>query len=222
MSWITFQVTIVIFLTHFCQVTDESIAGFFALFDAGSAMVTRKLLTPYRNVRYHLKEWSANPPVNKEELFNLRHAMKRVRAEIGNGLLKGRFRVLREGIEAASIAEANLITQACGHVHNFIQHRHGNRESVVDLLAQIRMQERLAPIDESGTANFNHVMEPTDANTWRDQLATECWQQYQQNQHQRAQNDLVQGQVVPQRLLDEFYAAVELNGRRPSRPEYFR
>ncbi len=39
----------------------------------------RYCLTPYRGVRYHLKEWGrANErPQNKEELFNLRHSSRR-------------------------------------------------------------------------------------------------------------------------------------------------
>jgi hypothetical protein len=42
--------------------------------DAGYSLSTR-VLTPYRGVRYHLKEWSKgrDKPMNCQELFNLRH-----------------------------------------------------------------------------------------------------------------------------------------------------
>ena len=32
------------------------------------------ILSPYRSVRYHLKEFSDRPPENAQELFNLRHS----------------------------------------------------------------------------------------------------------------------------------------------------
>ena len=46
--------------------------GWYYLADAGYAL-TRSTLTPYRGVRYHLREWQRqeNRPQNKEELFNL-------------------------------------------------------------------------------------------------------------------------------------------------------
>ncbi|KAH7672088.1 hypothetical protein IHE45_09G030500 [Dioscorea alata] len=37
-------------------------------------MLRSGLITPYRGERYHLKEYSRNPPRNPRELFNLRHA----------------------------------------------------------------------------------------------------------------------------------------------------
>ncbi|KAF0775950.1 hypothetical protein AaE_000350 [Aphanomyces astaci] len=46
--------------------------------DAGYELKTN-LMTPYRGVRYHLREWSASNqrPQNAKELFNLRHAQQR-------------------------------------------------------------------------------------------------------------------------------------------------
>ncbi|CAI0385738.1 unnamed protein product, partial [Linum tenue] len=40
----------------------------------GGLMLRASLLTPYRRVRYHLKEYSRNGPKNDKELFNHRHA----------------------------------------------------------------------------------------------------------------------------------------------------
>ena len=48
----------------------------FLLGDAGFSL-SKFVLTPYRGIRYHLKEFAADAggrPLNKEELFNLRHA----------------------------------------------------------------------------------------------------------------------------------------------------
>ena len=50
-------------------------------------------LTPYRGVRYHLKEQAAAnlQPANKEELFNLRHSSLRNAIERIFGVYKRRF-----------------------------------------------------------------------------------------------------------------------------------
>jgi hypothetical protein len=60
---------------------DNGLAVFaskYYLGDAGYGL-SKYLLTPYRGVRYHLKEWANTNqrPQNKEELFNLRHASLR-------------------------------------------------------------------------------------------------------------------------------------------------
>ena len=39
------------------------------------------ILSPYRSVRYHLKEFSDRPPENVQELFNLRHSSLRTTIE---------------------------------------------------------------------------------------------------------------------------------------------
>ena len=52
------------------------------------------ILSPYRSVQYHLKEFSDRPPENTQELFNLQHSSLRTTIERGFGVLKKRFRVL--------------------------------------------------------------------------------------------------------------------------------
>ena len=62
----------------------------YLLGDAGYGL-SRHILTPYRGVRYHLKEFGANAqgrPRNKEELFNLRHSSTRNQIERAFGVLK--------------------------------------------------------------------------------------------------------------------------------------
>ena len=58
-------------------------------------MLTNGLITPYRGVRYHLKEYSrTNPPQNYKELFNLRHAsLRNVMIERAFGVLKKDFKL---------------------------------------------------------------------------------------------------------------------------------
>ena len=67
--------------------------GKYYLGDAGYGN-KNEILSPYRSVRYHLKEFSDRPPENAQELFNLRHSSLRTTIERGFGVLKKRFRVL--------------------------------------------------------------------------------------------------------------------------------
>ncbi|KAF4030639.1 DDE superfamily endonuclease [Phytophthora infestans] len=69
---------------------------FYVLADAGYGL-SKKVLTPYRGVRYHLKEWSkaSGRPKNGKELFNLRHSKARNVVERVIGVLKRRFKILR-------------------------------------------------------------------------------------------------------------------------------
>ena len=71
------------------------IPGKYYLADAGYAL-RPWLLTPYRGVRYHLKEWLAGNrrPQSKEELFNLRHASLRNVVERTIGIAKKKFPLL--------------------------------------------------------------------------------------------------------------------------------
>ena len=52
------------------------------------------ILSLYRSVRYHLREFSDRPPENERELFNLRHLSLRTTIERGFGVLKKLFWVL--------------------------------------------------------------------------------------------------------------------------------
>ncbi|XP_030458817.2 uncharacterized protein LOC115679372 [Syzygium oleosum] len=67
--------------------------GKYYLADAGYG-IQNGILSPYRGVRYHLKEFSDHPPENEKELFNLRHSSLRTTVERAFGVLKKRFRVL--------------------------------------------------------------------------------------------------------------------------------
>ncbi|KAH1046439.1 hypothetical protein J1N35_037223 [Gossypium stocksii] len=67
--------------------------GKYYLADAGYG-IRNRYITPYRGVRYHLKEFSAQGPENAKELFNLRHSSLRITIERVFGILKKRFRVL--------------------------------------------------------------------------------------------------------------------------------
>ncbi|KAK4383716.1 hypothetical protein Sango_2749900 [Sesamum angolense] len=79
-------------------------------------------LTPYRGVRYHLREWdrTAGGPRNKEELFNLKHSSARNVIERTFGLLKVRWGILH-GPSFYPIDVQSKIIIACCLLHNFIR-----------------------------------------------------------------------------------------------------
>eukprot|EP00186_Timspurckia_oligopyrenoides_P004376 CAMPEP_0182451530 /NCGR_PEP_ID=MMETSP1172-20130603/43771_1 /TAXON_ID=708627 /ORGANISM="Timspurckia oligopyrenoides, Strain CCMP3278" /LENGTH=332 /DNA_ID=CAMNT_0024649313 /DNA_START=216 /DNA_END=1214 /DNA_ORIENTATION=+ len=66
------------------------------LADAGYSL-SKNTMTPYRGVRYHLKEWrrGIGRPQNMKELFNFRHSSLRNVIERTFGVLKNRFPILK-------------------------------------------------------------------------------------------------------------------------------
>jgi len=84
-------------------------------------MLKQGLLTPYRGVRYHLKEYSSRGPQNPRELFNLRHSSLRNVIERTFGVLKKRFPIIASGTEPHYSFEAMIdIVLACCILHNFL------------------------------------------------------------------------------------------------------
>ncbi|KAL0292201.1 UNVERIFIED_CONTAM: hypothetical protein Sangu_3256100 [Sesamum angustifolium] len=59
-------------------------------------------LSPYRGVRYHLKEWESgnNTPQNHQEFFNMKHASARNVIERTFGLLKARWAILKDPLRS--------------------------------------------------------------------------------------------------------------------------
>ena len=80
------------------------------------------ILTPFRNVKYHLKEQlgSKDPPGTPEELWNLRHASLRNEIERIFGVVKMRFPILNTGRKFPLATQFRLIHALCA-LHNFIR-----------------------------------------------------------------------------------------------------
>ncbi|KAK0585865.1 hypothetical protein LWI29_035260 [Acer saccharum] len=84
-------------------------------------MLRSGLITPYRGVRYHLKEYSTHAPENYQELFNLRHASLRNVIERAFGVLKKRFPIISTGTESHfSVGTLTKIVLACCILHNYL------------------------------------------------------------------------------------------------------
>ncbi|XP_039133188.1 uncharacterized protein LOC120270230 [Dioscorea cayenensis subsp. rotundata] len=88
------------------------------LVDAGYAM-RPGFISPYRGVRYHLKEFDSRTPTNHKELFNLCHSSARTTIERAFGSLKGRFKGLSSRPFFPFKTQAELVLAAY-ILHNYI------------------------------------------------------------------------------------------------------
>ena len=106
--------------------------GKFYLGDAGYAL-RLWCITPYRGVRYHLKEWAAGNarPQNYEELFNLRHASLRNVIERAFGILKKRFPILVY-MTSYPVEIQIMLVKSCFAIHIFIR-LNRDYEDVLDI-----------------------------------------------------------------------------------------
>jgi DDE superfamily endonuclease len=97
-------------------------AGKYYLADTGyKSKDSQDLLTPYLEVRYHIKEQARAScrPETPEELFNLRHAQLRNVVERTFGVLKKRFRILNSIPVGYSLRTQVRIVYALTALHNF-------------------------------------------------------------------------------------------------------
>ena len=77
--------------------------------------------TPYRGKRYHLKEYSRNPPRYPWELFNLRHALLWNAVERAFGVLQKCFPIIGSSTEPHYCLKAlKEIIFACCISHNYL------------------------------------------------------------------------------------------------------
>lgn len=134
------------------------------------------LLVPYRGVRYHLREFAValnSRPSNYKELFNLRHSQLRNVIERAFGVLKKRFRIIKENNDYSTRTQAMLMT-AVSALHNFIMTFDPNdaEEDIEeeDLQPGARDEQNGDGIDEE---------EDQASDVLRDEIAHAMWEQYQ-------------------------------------------
>lgn len=147
--------------------------GRYYLADAGYAL-TKYFLTPYRGVRYHLKEWATGNrrPQNYKELYNLRHSSLRNAVERAFGILKKRFEILVAMPSYPPEVQVKLI-KSCFMIHNFIRRNQGF-EDIFDEWEDNEIQD---PIDNR--ENFHNIHNDIQANNLREQIALAMWNSYQ-------------------------------------------
>ncbi|KAL8532204.1 hypothetical protein ACS0TY_008704 [Phlomoides rotata] len=133
-------------------------------------------LSPYRGVRYHLKEWDdARQPQNFQEYFNLKHAKARNCIERSFGILKARWGILRSN-SFYPIKTQNRFILGCCLLHNFIR-----THMAVDPYED-DVPETFSDLDEGTEANdgFIDQIETSHAWTsWRDNLAMQMFADYE-------------------------------------------
>ncbi|XP_042051418.1 putative nuclease HARBI1 [Salvia splendens] len=132
-------------------------------------------MTPYKGVRYHLKEWGPGrqAPQNPEELFNLRHTKARNVIERSFAVLKMRWGILRSASFYPIEVQTGLII-ACFLLHNYIR-----GEMVVDPIeAELSNEANDEEEIEADTANSEHISSVEPSTAWtkkRDDLARAMW-----------------------------------------------
>ncbi|XP_031482750.1 uncharacterized protein LOC116252544 [Nymphaea colorata] len=99
------------------------------------------LITPFRVVRYHLKEYSKRCPQNEKELFNLRHPSLQNVIERSFGVLKKRFPVIASSTEPVySCKTQSDIILACCILHNFCMGVDPDASIIEDVDAELMNQ----------------------------------------------------------------------------------
>jgi hypothetical protein len=165
--------------------------GSFWLGDGGFGLRAMEMLSPYRGVRYHLKEWSNVPglrPQNYKELFNYRHAQLRNVIERVNGIWKRRFRVFAKKLEF-ELETVNMLVYVTVCLHNLIcMEDRDNLYEDVDADAFVAYEDD----DEDMREQYEEMKEEVQsepenltAKVWRDNIAKKLWAQYKQHQRRK-------------------------------------
>ena len=96
----------------------------FYVADAGFGVRTG-IVIPFPYVRYHLQDWrdTQNPPETEKELYNLRHAGIRVVVEQAFGIVKRKWKIIRNApVEYSMIRQIQIVYAVTG-LHNFLLQR---------------------------------------------------------------------------------------------------
>jgi hypothetical protein len=151
----------------------------YLLGDAGFANCDA-CLTPYRGVRYHLKEWTKvinKRPQNKEELFNLRHAKLRNVVERIFGVMKARFKILTHPRAFKLTAQAQIVAALCA-LHNILLSFKDEEELGVQSNQEEEEEEEEEIVQEI-QGYIITSQESKRAAAKRDEIATAMWIEYQ-------------------------------------------
>ncbi|KAG6486803.1 hypothetical protein ZIOFF_055383 [Zingiber officinale] len=150
--------------------------GKYYLVDSGF-MLKRGLITPYRGIRYHLKEYSRCGPTNAKELFNLRHASLRNAIERAFGVLKKRFPIIASGTEPHY--EINIRTDiilACCILHNFLMGVDPDERLISEVDHELSVN-----YDNEVSCNERQDDDWSQGNMIRDNIANVMWSDYNNN-----------------------------------------
>lgn len=150
--------------------------------DGGYSKKHRMVLVPYQKTRYHLREIqdARQRPETKEELFNLRHAVMRNVIERLIGVMKKRWRVLRDGPEIGfTPAIQSLFVYALAAVHNFALEHGQTVEEDEEFLGTGGDTDNPGDEDEDDTGVQGGALANNTMVTFRDRIAEQMWEDYQ-------------------------------------------
>ncbi|XP_017441285.2 protein ANTAGONIST OF LIKE HETEROCHROMATIN PROTEIN 1-like [Vigna angularis] len=148
--------------------------GKYYLGDAGF-MLKSTVMTPYRGVRYHLKEFTRRGPQNARELFNHRHSSLRNVIERTFGVLKKRFPIIPSGTEPHYGLETMTdIILCCCILHNFIRGVDNDDPLINEVDNELNEREE-HNVSSSQVREDDYRL----GSTIRDAIADEMWQDYQ-------------------------------------------
>ncbi|GFP91248.1 putative nuclease harbi1 [Phtheirospermum japonicum] len=147
--------------------------GKYFLVDAGYTNYAG-FLAPYRQTRYHLKEFnsSGSEARSAPEMFNHRHARLRNVIERSFGVLKSRFPILKWGMPNYVTKRQTKLVIACCVLHNFIR-----KYSRDDDLFQPGSQRCQNDPDCFGSRNNPTQEEIQTQSHFIDQIANAMWEQ---------------------------------------------
>ncbi|XP_047179967.1 uncharacterized protein LOC124846694 [Vigna umbellata] len=148
--------------------------GKYYLGDAGF-MLKSTILTPYRGVRYHLKEYTRRGPQNARELFNHRHSSLRNVIERTFGVLKKRFPIITSGTEPHyGLETMTNIILACCILHNFLRGM-DHDDSLLDEVDNELNEREQHDVSSSQVREEDHRI----GSSIRDSIADHMWRDYQ-------------------------------------------
>ncbi|KAG6501296.1 hypothetical protein ZIOFF_041175 [Zingiber officinale] len=132
-------------------------------------------LAPYRGQRYHLRDYRRQGrPRGTEELFNYRHSTCRNIIERCIGVLKARFRILKD-MPNYPITSQRLIPLACCAVHNFIRRHHAMDNLFMEYSSEDMLMSGVEdsfgdqePIPIDPTAQMGHIRDDIASHMWND------------------------------------------------------
>jgi hypothetical protein len=155
----------------------------YLLADAGYGL-QKGLMTPFRGVRYHLKEQAlaSQRPGDEKELYNLRHASLRNIIERIFGCLKRKFRILSSTPKVELKKQVQLVYSLC-MLWNFIRkHEDFNPFEDQDDLDEVPSAHSNTPSAQTAkrdsTPNRTDTQETAAMKLRRHRIATKLWEQY--------------------------------------------
>ncbi|XVF88623.1 hypothetical protein PTKIN_Ptkin19aG0065700 [Pterospermum kingtungense] len=134
------------------------------------------LLTPYRGVRYHLKEYSRRGPENAKELFNHKHASLHNVIKRAFNVLKKRFPIIASGTKPCYSFKTMIeIVLACCILHNFLM----GVDPDENLINEVDMELQVEDSNSVGRDGVGTDADSRVGEMIRNNIAQHMWIDYQ-------------------------------------------